>query len=152
MYFIKSCQIQKLGYLLQFLSNTDKKDEIYTPPEPPAKKQRLTSRARGKRIDAFRIKQKYLSPELVKLIQRSNIDRSVYTTFKNQLLTSGIIKWRYNNNGRNVCAMNDYSINGHLIHLYMFQRRHQEMVHILYGAHAKFIIFSRMLKSDKKQK
>ena len=65
-YFIKSCQIQKLGYLLQFLSNTDKKDEIYTPPEPPAKKQHLTSRARGKRIDAFRIKQKYLSPELVK--------------------------------------------------------------------------------------
>ena len=114
-YFIKSCQIQKLGYLLQFLSNTDKKDEIYTPPEPPAKKQRLTSRACGKCIDAFRIKQKYLSPELVKLIQRSNIDRSVYTTFKNQLLTSGIIKWRYNNNGRNVCAMNDYSINGHLI-------------------------------------
>ena len=26
MYFIKSCQIQKFGYLLQFLSNTDKKD------------------------------------------------------------------------------------------------------------------------------
>ena len=114
-YFIKSCQIQKLGYLLQFLSNTDKKDEIYTPPEPPAKKQRLTSRTHGKHIDAFRIKQKYLSPELVKLIQQSNIDHSVYTTFKNQLLTSGIIKWQYNNNGRNVCAMNDYSINGHLI-------------------------------------
>ena len=109
-YFIKSSQIQKLRYLLQFLSNTDKKDEIYTPPEPPAKKQRLTSRACGKCIDAFRIKQKYLSPELVKLIQRSNIDRSVYITFKNQLLTSGIIKWRYNKNGRNVCAMNDYSM------------------------------------------
>ena len=56
-----------------------------------------------------------MSPELVKLIQQSNIDHSVYTTFKNQPLTSGVIRWRYNENGRNVCTMNDYSSNGHLI-------------------------------------
>ena len=64
-------------------------------------------------MDAFKLKQKYLSPDLVKLICLSNIDRSVYTTFKNQLLTSGAIKWWYNENGRNVCPMKDYSINRH---------------------------------------
>ena len=92
-YLIKSGEIQKLGYLLQFLNNTDKKDEIYTPSDPPPKKQHLTACRRGKCVDAFRIKEKYLSPELVKLIQLSNIDHSVYTTVKNQLLTSGVIRW-----------------------------------------------------------
>ena len=49
------------------------------------------------------------------MIRQSNIDRSLYTKFKNQLLTSGTIKWRYNQDGRNVCIMNDYSVNGHLM-------------------------------------
>ena len=49
------------------------------------------------------------------MIQKLNIERSVYTKFKNQILTSGTIKWHHSEEGRNVCVMNDYSINGHLI-------------------------------------
>ena len=49
------------------------------------------------------------------MIQKSNIERSVYTKFKNQILTSGTIKWHHSEDGRNVCVMNDYSVNGHLI-------------------------------------
>ena len=49
------------------------------------------------------------------MIRQSNIDRSLYTKFKNRLLTSGTIKWHYNQDGRNVCIMNDYSVNGHLM-------------------------------------
>ena len=49
------------------------------------------------------------------MIQKSNIERSVYTKFKNQILTTGTIKWRHSEKGRNVCVMNDYSVNGHLI-------------------------------------
>ena len=49
------------------------------------------------------------------MIQKLNIERSVYTKFKNQILTSGMIKWHHSEKGRNVCVMNDYSINRHLI-------------------------------------
>ena len=112
-HFVKSGELENLQHYIRFLMQKDKAPYYSTPLEPPPKKQRLTTRA--KRVDAFRLKQNFLSPDLVELINRSNIDRSVYTTFKNQLLTSGMIKWRYNENGRNVCAMNDYSINGHLV-------------------------------------
>ena len=112
-HFVKSGELENLQHYIRFLMQKDKAPYYSTPLEPPPKKQRLTTRA--KRVDAFRLKQKFLSPDLVELINRSNIDRTVYTTFKNQLLTSGMIKWRYNENGRNVCAMNDYSINGHLV-------------------------------------
>ena len=81
--------------------------------KPPRKNWHFTGWA--KRVDAFHLKQNYLTPELLEMIRQSNIDRSVYTKFKNQVLTSGTIKWRYNRDGRNVCVMNDYSINGHLI-------------------------------------
>ena len=112
MYFIKSGELRHLKNYLKFLQLKDNIPEFQTD-EPPHKKQRLTGRAR--RVDAFRLKQKYLSPELVDMIRQSNIDRSLYTKFKNQLLTSGTIKWRYNQDGRNVCIMNDYSVNGHLM-------------------------------------
>ena len=112
MYFIKSGELRHLKNYLKFLQLKDNIPEFQTD-EPPHKKQRLTGRAR--RVDAFRLKQKYLSPELVDMIRQTDIDRSLYTKFKNQLLTSGTIKWRYNQDGRNVCIMNDYSFNGHLM-------------------------------------
>ena len=49
------------------------------------------------------------------MIQKLNIERSVYTKFKNQILTTGTIKWHHSEEGRNVCVMNNYSVNGHLI-------------------------------------
>ena len=43
-------------------------------------------------------------------------ERSVYSTFKNQLLTSGLIKWRLSEGGKDICVMNDInSTSGHLI-------------------------------------
>ena len=111
-YFIKSGELQHLKNYLKFLQLKDNIPEFQTD-EPPHKKQHLTGRAR--RVDAFRLKQKYLSPELADMIQQSNIDRSLYTKFKNQLLTLGTIKWHYHQAGRNVCIMNDYSVNGHLM-------------------------------------
>ena len=105
-YFIKSGELLHLKNYLKFLQLKDNIPEFQTD-EPPHKKQRLTGRAR--RVDAFRLKQKYLSPELADMIRQSNIDRSLYTKFKNQLLTSGTIRWRYHQAGRNVCIMNDYS-------------------------------------------
>ena len=112
MYFIKSGELRHLKNYLKFLQLKDNIPEFQTD-EPAHKKQCLTGRAR--RVNAFRLKQKYLSPELADMIQQSNIDRSLYTKFKNQLLTLGTIKWRYNQDGRNVCIMNDYSVNGHLM-------------------------------------
>ena len=112
MYFIKSGELRHLKNYLKFLQLKDNIPEFQTD-EPPHKKQRLTGRAR--RVDAFCLKQKYLSPELADMIRQSNIDRSLYTKFKNQLLTSGTIKWHYNQDGRNVCIMNDYSVNEHLM-------------------------------------
>ena len=112
MYFIKSGELRHLNNYLKFLQLKDNIPEFQTD-EPRHKKQCLTGRAR--RVDAFRLKQKYLSPELADMIRQSNIDRSLYTKFKNQLLTSGTIKWHYNQDGRNVCIMNNYSVNGHLM-------------------------------------
>ena len=73
MYFIKSTELQHLKNYLKFLQLNDHIPEYQTD-QPPYKKQRLTGRAR--RVDAFRLKQKYLSPELVEMIRQSNIDRS----------------------------------------------------------------------------
>ena len=101
MYFIKSGQLQHLKNYLKFLQLKDNIPEFQTD-QPKRKKQCLTRRAR--RVDAFHLKQKYLSPELADMIWQSNIDRSLYTKFKNQLLTSGTIKWRYHQAGRNVCV------------------------------------------------
>ena len=111
-YFIKSGEKEHLRNYLKFLQVYDHTSRFQTD-EPPCKKPWLTGRV--KRVDAFRVKQKYLSPELVEMIQKSNIERSVYTKFKNQILTSGTIKWHHSEEGRNVCVMNDYSLNGHLI-------------------------------------
>ena len=111
-YFIKSGEKEHLRNYIKFLEQYDHIPHFHTD-EPPCKKPRLTGRV--KRVDSFRVKQKYLSPELVEMIQKLNIERSVYTKFKNQILTTGMIKWHHSEEGRNVCVMNDYSINGHLI-------------------------------------
>ena len=53
-----------------------------------------------------------------KFIEKCSVQSGVYTTFKQQLLTSthGTIKWRYTNEGKDICVMNDInSINGHLL-------------------------------------
>ena len=111
-YFIKSGEKEHLRNYIKFLEQYDHIPHFQTD-ERPCKKPQLTGRV--KRVDSFRVKQKYLSPELVEMIQKSNIERSVYTKFKNQILTSGTIKWHHSEDFRNVCVMNDYSINGHLI-------------------------------------
>ena len=67
------------------------------------------------KVDTFHLKQKYLSPELLKMIWQSNIDGLCTPNSKNQVLTSGTIKWPYNEDDGNVCVINNYSINGHLI-------------------------------------
>ena len=84
MYFIKSGELRHLKNYLKFLQLKDNIPEFQTD-EPPHKKQCLTGQAR--RVDAFHLKQKYLSPELADMIRQSNINRSLYTKFKNQLLT-----------------------------------------------------------------
>ena len=111
-YFIKSGEKKHLRNYIKFLAQYDHIPHFHTD-EPPHKKPRLTGQVR--RVDSIRVKQKYLSPELIEMIQKSNIERSVYTKFKNQILTSGTIKWCHSEDGRNVCVMNDYSVNGHLI-------------------------------------
>ena len=79
MYFIKSGELRHLKNYLKFLQLKDNIPEFQTD-EPPHKKQRLTGWAR--RVNAFHLKQKYLSPELVDMIWQSNIDRSLYTKLK----------------------------------------------------------------------
>ena len=74
MYFIKSGELRHLKNYLKFLQLKDNIPEFQTD-EPRHKKQRLTGRAR--RVNAFRLKQKYLSPELADMIRQSNIDRSL---------------------------------------------------------------------------
>ena len=75
MYFIKSGELRHLKNYLKFLQLKDNIPEFQTD-EPRHKKQRLTGRAR--RVNAFHLKQKYLSPELADMIRQSNIDRSLY--------------------------------------------------------------------------
>ena len=79
MYFIKTGELRHLKNYLKFLQLKDNIPEFQTD-EPPHKKQCLTGQAR--RVDAFCLKQKYLSPECADMIQQSNIDRSLYTKFK----------------------------------------------------------------------
>ena len=148
MYFIKSGELRHLKNYLKFLQLKDNIPEFQTD-EPPHKKQHLTGQAR--RVDAFCLKQKYLSPELLDMIRQSNIDRSLYTKFKNQILTSGTIKWCYNQDGRNVCIMNDYSVNGHLMpnSFAHISSDSQTLIHRLYAAVVKYIILSKMLKLNR---
>ena len=146
MYFIKSGQLQHLKNYLKFLQLKDNIPEFQTD-QPKRKKQHLTGRAR--RVDAFRLKQKYLSPELADMIWQSNIDRSLYTKFKNQLLTSGIIKWHYHQAGRNVCIMNNYSVNGYLMpnsFVHISSEFTDDDTPVIRTAVVKYIILSKMLK------
>ena len=116
LHFINSGSTNHLSTLLRYINLKDIEMAIYPQqtPEPRRKKQKVAARA-SKKIDQVQLQKKYMSPELVKLIHSSNVDRSVYSTFSNQMMTSGTIKWHYNQMGRNVCVMNEYTLQGHLI-------------------------------------
>ena len=73
MYFIKSGELRHLKNYLKFLQLKDNIPEFQTD-EPPHKKQRLTGQVR--RVDAFCLKQKYLSPELADMIRQSSTQNS----------------------------------------------------------------------------
>ena len=118
LHFIKSAESEQLIQAILFLIRLDKQDEKSNQdtecPEPSPKKRRRT--VITKRIDRQGIKEKYLSPGLEELISLSKTDRTVYSTFKNELMNSGTIKWRYSEEGRNVCVMNDINVmTGHMI-------------------------------------
>ena len=116
LYFINSGSTNHLSTLVRYINLKDIEMAIYPheTPEPRRKKRKLAARA-SKKIDQVQLRKKYMSPELLKLVRLSNVDRSVYSTFSNQMMTSGTIKWRYNQMGRNVCVMNEYTLQGHLI-------------------------------------
>ena len=64
-YFIKSGEKEHLRNYIKFLEQYNHIPHFHTD-EPPRKKPRLTGWV--KRVDSFRVKQKYLSPELVEMI------------------------------------------------------------------------------------
>ena len=69
-----------------------------------------------KKIHKEKVIKENITPDVQAIIDECVSDRGVYTTFKTQLLTTGLIKWRFSEGGKDICVMNDInSTSGHLI-------------------------------------
>ena len=116
MMYLKQENEEKLSEYLQYMKfiDTEENPENKEISEPKPKWCKLT--ARTKKIQKEKVIKCYISPDVQAIIDQCVSDRSVYTTFKTQLLTSGLIKWRFSEGGKDICVMNDInSTSGHLI-------------------------------------
>ena len=116
MHYLQQNQVTTLNEYIQYIKDIDCQVDMETQAldEPPVKRRRLTARAA--RVNKQKVISKYLSPGVQELIDACKIDRPVYSTFKQQLLTDGTIKWRFNQDGKDICVMNNINcVTGHLI-------------------------------------
>lgn len=105
----------KLREYLDYMKYIDTYEDLQPEEiEQPQKKRRKLT-ARGKKVQKEKVIKKYLSPGVQAIIDECVSERPVYSTFKQQLLTSGVIKWRLSTGGKDICVMNDINpTNGHL--------------------------------------
>ena len=104
----------QINYIKKLDCEEDEEEMEENTEEPVPKRRRLTARA--KKVTKENVISKYIQPQVQELIDACKIDRPVYSTYKQQLLASGTIKWRFCQNGKNICVMNDInSVTGHLI-------------------------------------
>ena len=116
MMYLKQENDQKLSEYLDYMKFIDTEDnpEDVEMSEPQPKRRKLTARA--KKIHKEKVIKEYITPDVQAIIDECVSDRGVYTTFKTQLLTTGLIKWRFSEGGKDICVMNDInSKSGHLI-------------------------------------
>ena len=93
--YLKQENDEKLSEYLDYMKyiDTEKNPEQEEMCEPQCKQRKLT--ARVKKIQREKVIKRYITPDIQAIIDECVSDRTVYTTFKNQLFTSGLIKWRY---------------------------------------------------------
>ena len=116
MHYLQESEVTKLNEYMNYIRDLDCQMDTETEliDQPPIKRRRLTARA--KRVNKQNVISKYLSPGIQELIEACKIDRPVYATFKQQLLTDGKIKWRFSKEGKDICVMNNINcVTGHLI-------------------------------------
>ena len=116
MMYLKQENEEKLSEYLQYMKciDTQQPTENEEISEPQPKRRKLT--ARSKKVQKEKVIKRYISPGVQAILDDCVSERSVYSTFKNQLLTSGLIKWRLSEGGKDICVMNDInSTSGHLI-------------------------------------
>ena len=115
MLYLKEENHEKLMEYLDYMKYIDTQkspdqDEIE---EPQPKRRKLTARA--KKVHREKVIKRYISPGVQQIIDQCVSERGVYSTFKHQLLTTGVIKWRLSEGGKDICVMNDInSTSGHL--------------------------------------
>ena len=99
--------MRKLSEYLDYMKfiDTEKNPAQEEMCEPQPKQRKLT--ARVNKIQREKVIKRYITPDVQAIIDECVSDRTVYTTFKNQLFTSGLIKWRYSEGGKDICVMND---------------------------------------------
>ena len=75
--------------------------------QPPNKKRRhlshIVSVSRRSVLAEFGVNGESIEEEL----NCANPDHTLYTTFKEQLVTHGVIKWRLHEDSKDICVMND---------------------------------------------
>ena len=116
MMYLKQENEEKLSEYLQYMKfiDTEQPTENEEISELQPKRRKLT--ARSKKVQKEKVIKRYISPGVQAIPDDCVSERSVYSTFKNQLLTSGLIKWRLSEGGKDICVMNDInSTSGHLI-------------------------------------
>ena len=115
MMYIKQDNDEKLSEYIKYMEFIDTEfaeNEDFGEPQP--KRRKLT--ARSKKVEKEKVIKQYISPDVQAILDECVSERSVYTKFKNQLLTNGLIQWRYSEGGKDICVMNDInSTSGHLI-------------------------------------
>ena len=116
MMYLKQENDEKLSEYLDYMKfiDTEENPEDVEMSEPQPKWCKLTARA--KEIHKEKVIKEYITPDVQAIIDECVSDRGVYTTFKTQLLTTVLIKWRFSEGGKDICVMNDInSASGHLI-------------------------------------
>ena len=115
MMYLKQKNDGKLSEYLDYMKFIDSveitEDQEILEPQP--KWCKLTARA--KRVQKEKVIKWYISPGVQQILDECVSERGVYTTFKAQLLISGLIKWRFSEGGKDISVMND--INSTSVHL-----------------------------------
>ena len=103
MIYLKEENNEYLDYM-KFI-DTEKNQEEDKFPEPQPKQCKLTARA--KKIHKEKIIVLHITCGVQAIIDEHVSKRGVYSTFKNQLLISGLIKWHLNVGEKDICVLND---------------------------------------------
>ena len=107
MMYLKQENDEELSEYIDYMKfiDTEENPEDVEMSEPQPKQRKLT--ARVKKIHKEKGIKECITPDVQAIIDECVSDRGVYTTFKSQLLTTGLIKWRFSEGGKDICVMND---------------------------------------------